>query len=164
MLSGSKELDGIAIRYPGDWKAMEPSGDFVEVGGDFGGQVIKFIPENYKQVDSCILEITININDLSPHLLSVEESKNFAISKIKNINPKSQIIDETKSSTLSKFNAYKLTYYRQEGQCKLHVMEIGTVRNGKVYFITYTADLARYSQYLPTAEAMIQSFKITENN
>ncbi|WP_255325357.1 PsbP-related protein [Tolypothrix sp. PCC 7601] len=165
MLSGSKELNGIAIKYPGDWKEMEPNGDFVEAGGDFGGQVSKFTPENYKQVDSCILEITTNINNLSPQLLSVEESKHFAISKIKNINPNSQITDETKSSTtLSNFNAYRLTYTRQEGQCKLQVMEMGTVRNGKIYFITYTAESAKYSQYLPTAEAMIQSFKITGNN
>ncbi|MEH2171169.1 MAG: PsbP-related protein [Nostoc sp.] len=165
ILSRSEERNGIAIKYPDDWKPIEPSGDFVEPGGDFGGQVIKFIPENYKQVDSCILEITTNINDLSPQLLSVEESKHFAISKIKNINPNTQINDETTSSTtLSNFNAYKLTYYRQEGQCKLQVMEIGTVRNGKVYFITYTAESAKYSQYLPPVEAMIESFKITANN
>lgn len=97
--------------------------------------------------------------------MSVEESKNFAIQKIKNINPNQKITDETKLlTTLSNFNAYKLTYTRQEGQCKLKVMEIGTVRDGKAYFITYTAELTKYSLYLPTAEAMIQSFKITENH
>ncbi|WP_414571047.1 hypothetical protein [Nostoc sp. CCY 9925] len=67
-------------------------------------------------------------------------------------------------TTLSKFHAYKLSYGRQEGQCKLQVMEVGTVRNGKAYYITYTADATKYSQYLPTAKAMIQSLKILEIN
>lgn len=86
---------------------MEPSGVFVEPGGDFGGEIMHFVPQNKKQVDSCILEITININDLSPRLLSVDESKEFAIQKIKNINQNHQITDETKpSTTLSNFNSF----------------------------------------------------------
>ncbi|MDZ7957255.1 MAG: PsbP-related protein [Aulosira sp. DedQUE10] len=156
VLSGSEEHNGITIKYPSDdWQPIKP-------GDDFGGEVIHFIPQIQKQLDSCTLEITINVNK---QLLSVEESKNFAIQKIKNINPNQKITDETKLlTTLSNFNAYKLTYTRQEGQCKLKVMEIGTVRDGKAYFITYTAELTKYSLYLPTAEAMIQSFKITENH
>ncbi|MBH8577267.1 serine/threonine protein kinase [Nostocaceae cyanobacterium CENA369] len=150
---------GITISYPSDnWQPIKP-------GDDFGGEVIQFIPKNQKPVNSCTLEITININDLSQQLLSLDEYKKMAIQKVKNNNPNQQITDDsTPSTTLSDFNAYKLIYTRQEGQCKLQVIEVGTVRNSKAYFITYTAESGKYSQYLPTAEAMIQSFKIMEKN
>ncbi len=146
---------GITIKYPSnDWKPIEPS-------GNFGSEVVKFIPKNQNQVNSCPLIITIDVKDLSQQLLSLEESKNLAVRNIKNINPNSQIRDDSQpSTTLSKLNAYKLTYTRQEGQCKLKVMEIGTVRDGKAYFITYTAEEKEYNKYLEMAETMINSFEI----
>ncbi|BAY27995.1 serine/threonine protein kinase [Calothrix sp. NIES-2100] len=150
---------GIAIKYPSDnWEAIKRN-------DDFGGDVIQIVRKNQQAVKYCILAVTINVNDLSPQLLSLEEYKNLAIQKIKKNNPNQQIIDKTTpSTTLSKYNAYQLTYTRQEGECKLQATEIGTVRNGKAYFITYMAESSKYAQYLPTAETMIQSFKITENN
>lgn len=42
-------------------------------------------------------------------------------------------------------------------------MEIGTVRNGKAYYVTYTAEAKEYSKYLSVAEEMINSFDIVEN-
>ncbi|MEH1982148.1 hypothetical protein [Nostoc sp.] len=94
-------------------------------------------------------------------MLSLEEYKNSAIQKIKNNNPNQQVKDDSQpSTTLSNFNAYKLTYTRQDGQCKLKVMEIGTVRNGKAYFISYTAEEKEYNKYLELAETMINSFEI----
>ncbi len=39
-------------------------------------------------------------------------------------------------------------------------MEIGTVRNSKAYYITYTAEATQFSQFLPVAEEMIKSFEI----
>ncbi|QIR39269.1 hypothetical protein HCG51_22860 [Tolypothrix sp. PCC 7910] len=156
VLSGDEKRKGITIKYPlKDWEPVIP--------GDFDGEVIRFILKNQKQADSCTVEIAISIKNLPPRLLSLEESKNLALKTIERINPNQQITDETKpSTTLSSFNAYKLTYTRQEIQCKQQVLEVGTVRNGKLYFVTYTAELAKYSQYLSTAEAMIQSFKINE--
>lgn len=146
---------GIKIKYPSnDWQPIEPS-------SNFDTEVVKFIPKNQNQTDSCPVVITIDVNDLSQQLLSLEESKNLAVQKIKNINPNSQIRDDSQpSTTLSKFKAYKLTYTRQEGQCKLKAMEIGTIRNGKAYFITYTAEEKEYNKYLELAETMINSFEI----
>ncbi|MFN6513366.1 MAG: PsbP-related protein [Nostoc sp. CreGUA01] len=146
---------GIKIKYPSnDWQPIEPS-------SNFDTEVVKFIPKNQNQADSCSVAIAIDVNDLSGQLLSLEESKNLAVQKIKNINPNSQITDNSQPSiTLSKLKAYKLTYTRQEEQCQLKVMEIGTVRNGKAYFITYTAEEKEYNKYLELAEIMINSFEI----
>ena len=159
LLTYKEPNSGITIKYPSnEWQPIKPN-------ADFGGEVIQFIPKNPTQANSCTFEITINVNDLPQQLLSLEEYKNKTREKIKKINQNQQIKDDSQpSTTLSNFNAYKLIYNRQDEQCKLQVMEVGTVRNGKAYFITYTAEAAKYSHYLPTAEAMIQSFKIIENN
>ncbi|TFI54979.1 serine/threonine protein kinase [Mastigocladus laminosus UU774] len=143
---------GITIKYPSNWRPIKEA---------FSDEVILFLPKNQKQANSCILEVTTNINDLSPHLLSLEEYKNTVIQKIKNNNPEQQITDDTQPSTiLSNFHAYKLSYTRQDGQCQLKVMEIGTVRHGKAYFITYTAEKKEYNKYLEIAQTMIDSFAI----
>ncbi len=39
-------------------------------------------------------------------------------------------------------------------------MEIGTIREGKIYFITYVAEEKEYNKYLELAETMINSFEI----
>lgn len=145
----------ITIKYPSEnWQLIKPS-------DAFGGEVIRFIPKNQNQVDSCLLEISINVNELPQQLLSLEESKKLALQKIQRNNPNQQITDNSQpSTTLSKFQAYKLIYTRQEGECKLQAMEIGTVRNGKAYFITYTAEQKEYNQHLAVVEEMINSFEI----
>ncbi|MDZ7965269.1 MAG: protein kinase [Nostoc sp. DedSLP03] len=143
---------GITIKYPSnDWEFIEPP------SGNFDNEVVQFKRKNKNQVDSCPLVITIDVN---PKLLSLEESKKEAVQNIKNINLNSEVKDDYPSTTLSKLNAYKLTYTRQEGQCKLKAMEIGTVRDGKIYFITYTAEEKEYNKYLELAEKMINSFEI----
>jgi eukaryotic-like serine/threonine-protein kinase len=144
------------IKYPETWIKQEQ--------GDFG-EVARFLPKSLDKSSNCSLEMLIHINDLPQQLLSLNEYKNIAIQKIKSNNPGIAITEnQNQGVTLANYNAYKLTYTRKEGECNLQIMEIGTVRNGKAYFITYTAESAKYSEYLPTAEAMIQSFQITEKN
>jgi len=85
--------------------------------------------------------------------------------KIKNNNPNSQLTEESQTSTtLSNFNAYELIYKCQDGQCKYKVMEIVTIKNGKDYYTTFTAELTEHYKYLSLTENMINSFEIKENS
>ena len=144
---------GIKIKYAEDWTKQKQ--------GDFFGEVVKFFPSNKNQSNSCQLDMVIQVDDLPQGLLSLEEYKNLALKKIKNNNPNTQITDESNTATtLANFSAYKLIYTRLNGQCNLKVMEIGTVRNSKAYYITYTADATQFYQFLPVAEEMIKSFEI----
>ncbi len=43
-------------------------------------------------------------------------------------------------------------------------MEIGTLRNSKAYYISYTAEVIEYSKYLSLAEDIINSCEIKENS
>ncbi|MGH1396195.1 MAG: protein kinase domain-containing protein [Trichormus sp.] len=144
---------GITIKYPStDWQLIKPP------GGDSEGEVIRFVPKTQNQKNNCLLEVVINKHEL---LLSLYEFKTNALKQIQKNNPNQQVTDTSQpSTTLSKFPAYKLTYTRQDGECKLQAMEIGTVSNGKAYFITYTAEEKEYNKYLEVVEEMINSFEI----
>jgi hypothetical protein len=41
---------------------------------------------------------------------------------------------------------------------------LGTLKNGKAYYVTYAAEVKEYSKYLSVAEDMINSFQIMEKN
>ncbi|WP_232224203.1 serine/threonine-protein kinase [Mastigocladopsis repens] len=147
----------IKIKYAEGWIKQEQ--------GDFFGEVAEFFPTDKNLSHSCPLEMAIRINDLPKKLLSLEEYKNLAVKKIKNNNPSTHITDESSpTTTLSNFRAYKLIYTRQDGKCHLRVMETGTVRHNKAYYITYTAESSQYSNFLPIAEKMINSFQILKND
>ncbi|MDJ0773631.1 MAG: protein kinase [Mastigocoleus sp. MO_167.B18] len=150
---------GIQIKYPEKgWRRQDKT--------DFRGEVANFFPTNKTKLSSCLTNVFINVNDFQEgKIFSLDEYKNFALKKIRNINPNTKITDSsTSKTTLSNFRAYKLVYTRQDGECSLRVMEIGTIRGGKAYFITYTAEEKQYSKLLPTVERMINSFKIVESN
>ncbi|MBD2298646.1 serine/threonine-protein kinase [Nostoc sp. FACHB-190] len=147
----------IKIKYPDNWKT--------KITGDFGGESIQFLPQNIQQENSCIPEITVNKTALT-QVLSLNEYKNTILEQIKQNYPQAKITDATQpTTTLSQYNAYKLTYSHKEYQCQSQVLEIGTVREGNAYYITYTAEQKEYNRYLPLVEAMINSFEIkTQSN
>ncbi|QDL08950.1 serine/threonine protein kinase [Brasilonema octagenarum UFV-E1] len=146
---------GVEIKYPENWTRQdEPV--------KFGDEVTKFIPSSDKPSNACPLEIVVNVSELSQGF-SLKGYKESVENKIKNIIPDTQIADEsTSATTLSNYKAYKLSYRRQEQQCRLKVMEIGTVRGGKAYYVTYTAEVTQYDKYLADVEQMIKSFQILD--
>ncbi|NQZ65369.1 PsbP-related protein, partial [Crocosphaera sp.] len=149
--------DGIKIKYPENSWDTRKTGNFIE------SEVVTLFPKN-QNMPSCPAYVLIDVNNLD-QILSLDEYKNRALKNIKNINSNTQITDSSNSSTtLSNRRAYKLVYNRRDGECSLKVMEIGTVRGGKAYFITYRAEEKQYSQLLPTVEKMINSFRIVEDN
>ncbi|MDF5718791.1 MAG: serine/threonine-protein kinase, partial [Rhizonema sp. NSF051] len=122
---------GVKIKYPEGWDKREnPNRSFVD------DDLATFFPTHETLADACPLKMVINVNDFLKQPLSLEEYKNLAIEKIKNDKSNSNITEPSnQESTLSSFNAYKLLYTKQDGQCKFQVMEIGTVRNNKAYYI-----------------------------
>jgi eukaryotic-like serine/threonine-protein kinase len=149
--------NAIKIKHPENWQPKTTN-------DNFAGEVIQFLPKQQNSANSCPLELTISVSEL-PQILSLNEYKNTVLEKIKNNNSNSQITDKSQPSTiLSGLGAYKLVYLRQREQCQLQVMEIGTVKNGKAYYVTYTAEIKEYSQNLSAAEEMINSFQIGESN
>jgi len=42
-------------------------------------------------------------------------------------------------------------------------MQVLSIKEDKVYLITYTAEASRYDRYLPTIQKMIDSFRIGDS-
>jgi hypothetical protein len=69
----------------------------------------------------------------------------------------------TNNNTLSGFPAYKIVWtYKHPTYGMRKLVEFGTVVNGnKGYFVDYAASVDEFSKYLPVAQAMKNSFKIS---
>jgi hypothetical protein len=69
----------------------------------------------------------------------------------------------TNNNTLAGFPAYKIVWtYKHPTYGMRKLMEFGTVVNGsKGYFVDYAASIDKFSKYLPVAQVMKNSFKIS---
>jgi hypothetical protein len=77
-----------------------------------------------------------------------------------------QVIKSTTDATLAGLPAYMFVYTQidkgdglpEKGQ------EIGVLIHDKLYFINYSADPDKYSNYLPMVQKIIESFKLKSNS
>lgn len=146
---------GVKLKYPESWERQDKNAF---------GEVARFFPKVEKKANNCPAEIIINVNPLQQQQ-SLDEYKNIVKNQIVDNNPASQVTDKsTIDTTLSKLRGYKLVYQRQDEQCNLQVMEIGTLRNNQAYYITYAAKASEYDKFLPQVEEMVKSFEIDLEN
>ncbi|HYZ96487.1 MAG TPA: hypothetical protein VE524_07805 [Nitrososphaeraceae archaeon] len=69
------------------------------------------------------------------------------------------------ATTLSGNNpAHKVLYTNREGEDEHKTMQILSIKDDKIYLLTYSAEKRKYSDYLPTIEKMIDSFEIVTYN
>ncbi len=123
---------------------------------------MKISPENSSDKDNCSLEITVNIDDLG-EVLSLDEYSNKVVKKIAQDPNNSHILNPSiEQPKLNNFEAYQITYSRQEDQCNLKILEQGTLFHKQAYYIIYKSPDKEYNQYWPVAKKMIDSFKIEQ--
>ena len=80
-------------------------------------------------------------------------------------NPLVQFKIDVEPVPLSDNPAHKVVYTYSDAEIGItKTMEIMTIKDDKLYFISYTADSTKYSNYLPTIQKMTDSFKIISNN
>lgn len=148
---------GIQIKYPEGWGEQEQQDRTVT------GDIATFFPKARMEIDDCQPSLMIDVDDFTQEAPSVEQYKKSVIAKIYSLNPNTNIVDESAlSTTLANSSAYKLVYTRKEDKCNLQVMEVGTVKNNRAYYITYRAEVNNYDKFLGHAEEMIKSFAIVD--
>jgi len=140
----------IRIQYPSDWEKLEFNQRNVVV-------IFRSPPENSS--DTKLENLLIQVGNLP--------SQNIPLNEIAsaNINALNQsLIDfeliELNATTLSGNNpAHKVVYTNREGKDERKTMQVLSIKEDKVYLITYTAEASRYDRYLPTIQKMIDSFR-----
>jgi serine/threonine-protein kinase len=142
---------GIRTQYPDGWEIVIQSTSNSSLSLKFNSP-----PENDTDIfhENVLLEInTINNTALS----------NFtgaALGSYLESYPDFELIELTSTNLANNtIPAYKLVGSRtQEG---LDFMQIVAMKEDKVYVITYSSEMTRYSTYLPIIEKIINSFEVT---
>ncbi|AFZ34054.1 serine/threonine protein kinase [Stanieria cyanosphaera PCC 7437] len=140
---------GIKINYPKDW-STEPRNDFFTTG-------IIFTAPDQETQNNFQENISVMIEELSTPL-SLSEYTNQSIQEIKKLSDPN--LTSASVATLANGEARKVVYHGEEGRNKLQRMQIWTIRNNRVYIITYTAEAQKYQKFSPIVNKMLNSFVI----
>ena len=151
VLAYESPVYGIRTQYPDGWEIVIQSTSNSSLSLKFNSP-----PENDTDIfhENVLLEInTINNTALS----------NFtgaALGSYLESYPDFELIELTSTNLANNtIPAYKLVGSRtQEG---LDFMQIVAMKEDKVYVITYSSEMTRYSTYLPIIEKIINSFEVT---
>jgi hypothetical protein len=146
---------GIKIKYPSDWKKVEPSQ--ISDESNFNIIVGFLSPKESTLYKSPPAALSIGIQNLSTsQSITVDQ---YSGAQINLIRQQASVL-ESNTTTLKGNNntlAHKIVYINNEGQ---KVMQVWTIKGDKAYHITYAANETRYYDYIPLVQKMIDSFEI----
>jgi hypothetical protein len=152
---------GIRMQYPSDWEKVEPGQISYESSFNI---IVGFVsPKESVSDTSPPAALSIGIHNLS----SSSSYQNTTLDQytdahINAIRREQESLVESATTTLSAGSnnntlAHKVVYVNSQGQ---EQMQVWTIKENKAYHITYAADVARYPDYLPLAQKIIDSFEI----
>ena len=139
----SNPIFGVEVEYPSDWGRLDLS--FLQNNS----ADLNFYPLDDA---SAAKQVKIQIENLpsSPNM-TLEEYNAIKIGSVEG-----QILDSN-STTLAELPAYEIIFTN----LVLKKMQVWTLKDDKVYTITYAAEEEDFQNELQTARRMIESFKIT---
>ncbi|MBD2501392.1 serine/threonine-protein kinase [Anabaena azotica] len=143
---------GITIKYPQTWqKTVTPD--------RITGNLVKFISPKENNQDSYTENLNLIVQDLPETRRQLEQFNQFYLGEIQQSHQNLQITqnDETQ---LANQPARQVVYTFTEEGNKFQRLQVWTIKNNKAYIMTYTADAAKYSEYLPVVKTMISSLDI----
>ena len=139
------------IKYPEKWEKQESQNTLIS-------DVVVFLAPKKNSTDSFQEQITVSIEDL-PKPMSLDEYNQSSINSIKNNFNDVKILEENAKS-FAKKPGHTVIFDAQDGQKATKIMQTWTLMNNKAYVLTYTAEKSEYSEYINTAEAMMNSLEI----
>jgi eukaryotic-like serine/threonine-protein kinase len=148
------------IQYPSNWEKVEFSPGIKESGRNI---IVNFISPQETFSDLFREYLIIEVQDQSSNAISLDRYISQQIDTYKKSLPRFAVI-ESNTSTATYTNvdhpSHKIVYsYSDSTVGKAVIMEIDTIVDNRLYSLSYHADAARYSSYLPVIEKMIKSFE-----
>jgi hypothetical protein len=147
---------GFVVQYPANWQKVEFSKGIEEGTRNL---VVNFLsplegPSDTFREYLIVQTASMTSRDLSLKTFTIEQ-----MAFLKDSFPDFNILESNRSTTITSHIAYEVVYtYSDPIIGKAKAMEIWIVNGGKVYILSYHADAAKYSKYLPTIIKMIGSF------
>jgi hypothetical protein len=139
---------GISIDYPEDWEIEE----------GFLGSIASFTSPLVGDSDDFSENANLAFEPVSG--MSLDEYVDLSIENIGQIANDFELISDS-PTTISNNAARKLVYTHAAGQYELKVMQTISLANAGAYIFTFTALIAEYSNYISTAEEILDSLQIS---
>ena len=141
---------GFSISYPADWRTTE-------LGG-----IIVFLSPLESAEDNFSENINVVVEDLSSAPgISLKEYADISASNLEAMLTGLKIVDRSSTVVDGKETAV-ITYTRPERDLKLKQRVYILISNNKGYNLTYSAKEDSFDKFLPQAETIIKSFRITQ--
>jgi hypothetical protein len=150
---------GIKLEYPSYWDVYEnQTGQGI---GTTATNVVTFLSPLESNSDRFQENLDIQINDLSNEKgLNISKYVNNRINDLKQSYEGFKIIElNTRNLTLGGSTAYEILYTSVEDNTRYTSAEVGTLKGDKAYVLTYDAEAASYTNYLPIIKKMVDSFQ-----
>ena len=154
LLTYQNSTAGIKLQYPSNWVKQENG-----TKQDTQTDLVTFIPPTINSNAS--LDITVDdITDSLGTTLAQYGSDEIGSLKQQFANNDFKLIESKSSIILAGLPAYRIVYTSVDQNTTTKDTEIGAIKGGKVYILTYEAGPNEYDKYLPIALKMIDSFKL----
>jgi eukaryotic-like serine/threonine-protein kinase len=154
LLTYQNSTAGIKLQYPSNWVKQENG-----TRQDTQTDLVTFTPPTINSNAS--LDITVDdITDSLGTTLAQYGSDEIGSLKQQFANNDFKLIESKSSIILAGLPAYRIVYTSVDQNTTTKDMEIGAIKGGKVYLLTYEAGPNEYDKYLPIALKMIDSFKL----
>jgi hypothetical protein len=161
----SFEEETLSIEYPSDWELQEfqpdPNANYNDIAA--------FISPSLSVTDPYQDFVLLSVEKFANQNMTLQQYLEYTVAAYNGSEalPSSQVISYSDDVFLTSKNypAYQVefTYTSDEDNRQLRVIEVGTVIEDKAYFVSYYASDDRgFSQFLPIAEQMIESFELNE--
>jgi eukaryotic-like serine/threonine-protein kinase len=142
-----------AIKYPPNWTRRE-------VDDPITGEVVVFSSPSETNSDLFLERVYITVEYLSSEPINLEEYTQAVFKRIKESKGSEIEIHQDRKTRIAELPARMVIYSRQEDGLQLRQMEAFTIKNNQVYIAIYTAERAKFSKFLDTAQKIINSWEI----
>jgi eukaryotic-like serine/threonine-protein kinase len=147
---------GFVVQYPANWQKVEFSKGIEEGTRNL---VVNFLSPLEGPSDTFREYLIVQTANMTSRDLSLKTFTIEQMAFLKSSFPDFNILESNRSTTITSHIAYEVVYtYSDPIIGKAKAMEIWIVNGGKEYILSYHADAAKYSKYLPTVLKMIGSF------
>ncbi|OKH52588.1 hypothetical protein NIES2101_14255 [Calothrix sp. HK-06] len=136
------------IEYPENWRRQD-------IGDAVTGQVVTFLSPKQKSSDNFQEKVTIRVE---ASVGTLEESMNDFVARA--LSSQADILYKNDADTLANKRGNKLIFTRKDDAGSFKYLQVWTLKDDKLYVITYTAEIAQYETFVNIAEKMIASFEI----
>ena len=141
------------IKYPETWSSRD-------LDDPITGEIVVFSSPLETASDSFLERVSIAVEYLSSEPITLEEYTKAVFERVKRGKVSDVEVYQDRKASVSKYPARRITYSRRENGLQLRQMETFTIKDGKVYIAIYTAERAKFSKFLNTANKMIDSWSI----